>query len=118
MTSRTTESEIKELKEKHEVLVKEVNQLKDKIEKIEEGIIINLKPMIEDHSTHQEFYDRQKWLEAQRKQYPKELIAYLKKDDNFQLLVHSKTESELLEQIDSLLENGTITQEEIVLFDS
>ena len=118
MTSRSIETEIKELKEQQNVLIKQVKELKEKIDKMEEGPVIKLKPMIEDHSTYQEFYSRQEWLEEQRKQYPNELLAYLKKDDQYILLAHSKTENNLLKQIDGLLENNTISQEDIVLFDS
>ncbi len=118
MTSRSMESEIKELKKQQNVLVKQVKVLKEKIEKLEEDSIIKLKPMIKDHSTYQDFYNRQEWLEDQRKQYPNELLAYTKKDEGYLLLAHSKTESDLLKQIDTLLENNTISQEDIVLFDS
>jgi len=118
MTSRSMEGEIKELKEQQNVLVKQVKELKEKIEKMEEDSIIKLKTMIEDHSTYQDFYNRQEWLEDQRKHYPNELLAYMKKDEGYLLLAHSKTESDLLKQIDTLLENNTISQEDIVLFDS
>jgi len=118
MTSRSLESEIKELKEQQNVLAKQVNKLKEKIEKMEEASIVKLTPMIEDHSTYQEFYHRQDWFEDQRKRYPNELLAYMKKNDEFILLAHSKTESELLKQIEVLLKNNKISQDEIILFDS
>jgi len=44
-------------------LIKQVIELKEKIERMEENSIIKLKPMIEDHTTFQDFYDRQEWLE-------------------------------------------------------
>ena len=112
------ESEIKELKEQQNVLVKQVKVLKEKIEKLEEYSIIKLKPMIKNHLTYQDFYNRQEWLEDKRKQYSNELLAYTKKDEGYLLLAHSKTESDLLKQIDTLLENNTISQENIILFDS
>ena len=118
MTSRSMESEIKELKEQQNVLVKQVKELKEKFEKMEGVSIIKLKPMIKDHSNYKDFYNRQDWLEEQRKQYPSELLAYTNKDKSYLLLSHSKTESDLLKQIDTLLENNTISQEDIILFDS
>jgi len=85
---------------------------------MDENSIIKLEPMIENHKIFQVFFDRQKWLEAQRKQFPNELLAYMKKDKDYLLLAHSKTESDLLKQIDTFLQNNTISQEDIILFDS
>jgi len=118
MTSRSIESEIKELKEQQNFLVKQVEELKEKIDKMEEGTVLKLKPMRGDHSTYKKFYNRQEWLETQRKRYPNELLAYLKKDEKYILIAHSKTESNLLKQIDILIENNTLSQEDIILFDS
>jgi len=112
------ESEIKELKEQQKVLVKQVKEIKEKIERMEKDSIIKLKPMIEDHAIYQDFYNRQEWLEDQRKRYSNEILAYMKKGEIFILLGHSKTESDLLKQIDTLLQNNKISQEDIVLFDS
>lgn len=118
MTSRSIESEIKELKEQQNSLVKQVKQLKEKMERMEERSIIKLKPMIEDHITYQDFYDRQIWLKNQRKKYSNELLAYMKRDDEFILLAHSNTESELLKQIETLFTNNKISQDDVILFDS
>ena len=118
MTSRSMESEIIELKKQQNVLIKLVMELKEKIERMEENSIIKLKPMIEDHTTYQDFYDRQEWLEEQRKHYPNELLAYMMKGKFFLLLGHSKTESDLLKQIDTLIQNNKLSQEDIILFDS
>ena len=118
MTSRSMESELKELKEQQKVLVKQVKELKEKVERMEEDSVIRLKPMIEDHTIYQDFYNRQMWLEDQRKRYSNELLAYMKKGENFILLGHSKIESDLLKQIDTLLKNNKISKDNIVLFDS
>ncbi len=118
MTSSSMENEIKELKEQQNVLIKQVNELKEKIGKIEENSFIKLKPMIENHAPYQDFYSRQEWLENQRKRYPNELIAYIKKNESFLLIAHSKTENALLKQIDKLLQNNTVSQEDIILFHS
>ncbi|MGV9171084.1 MAG: hypothetical protein ACOC35_00770 [Promethearchaeia archaeon] len=118
MTSRSVESEIRELKEQQDALVKEINRLKEKVENIEKGTKIELKPMILDHSEHQDFYARQAWLEEQRKKHPDELLAYINQDDEYKLIAHSKRESDLLAQIDALLEQNIISQEDIILFDS
>ena len=83
-----------------------------------EDSIIKLKPMIEDRTIYQDFYNRQMWLEDQRKRYSNELLAYTKKGEDFILLCHSKTESDLLKQIDILLKINKISQDNIVLFDS
>lgn len=118
MTSRSVESEIKELKAQQNALGREVKELKEKIKRIEANSVIKLEPMIKNPSIYQDFFDRQKWLEDQRKQYPNELLAYMKKDENYLILAHSNIESDLLKQIDELLQNNTISQEDIVLFDS
>lgn len=87
-------------------------------EVLEKTSKINLEPMIKDQQDFKNFYDCEKWIEDQRKNYPKELIAYIKKNGEFVLIAHSKIEKELLKQIDMLFEKNVIDQEDIIYFDS
>ena len=118
MTSQSMEIEIKELKEQQDIIMEEIKQLKEKIENIEKGATVKLKPMIINPSNYLNFQRRQEWLERQRKQYPDEILAYIEKKDKYMLLAHSKSESDLLAQIDDLIEKNKISQNDIILFNS
>lgn len=81
------------------------------------NLVIKLKPMINNQDDLEIFYNREKWLENQKLKYPKELIAYRKKNGELILLAHSKSEKELFKKLDDLFDKGELNQEEIIYFD-
>ena len=118
MTSKSVDVELKEIKDKQDLLFKEVDKLKEKLEKFEKNSIIKLKPMVEDQSRIQEFYEEEDWIEKQRSKFPNELIAYINKDNKRVLIAHSDKERDLLKQIDALIKQGKISENQIIFFDS
>lgn len=78
---------------------------------------LELKPLPLILSENQEFYNREKWLSEQKDQFPNEIIAYMKKNDIWVVIAHSKKENLLLENLETIFQNKELSEEDIIFFE-
>ena len=69
LTSDSIEIEIKEIKNKQEIIVQQIGEIKEHLKKIEEKSVIEIKPMQLSTDDYNEFLKRQKWISEQKLKY-------------------------------------------------
>jgi len=119
----STSSEIK--KPKIHKIISQFDKLKSKIIILEERIknlekkstnVIRLKPMISQDQQNIDFYKEEKWVSNLKLEYPGQIIAYSKKNDEWEIIAHSNNEEKLLDEIEKLYEEKVIKQEDKIIF--
>ena len=106
------------LEEKYDRLERKVEKLYKRLEQLDKKIEggLSFKPIPVELLNNQAFIEEEKWISEQKSLYPNETIAFIKKEKELILLLHSDKEDRLLKKVDELIKLQKISDEDIIYF--